>query len=125
MSLSSQKIGKLSLLVLTVEPLHVEQWVEAVEQCSAFLPNGNPSIITNTAKTFDLIPGPPVPTYAKKACCVRAHLCSKEVASSFQFPIPIQHKDTALLGLRPTKLPVKWDIQPGPPDVPAFRDDTK
>ena len=29
------------------------------------------------------------------------------------------------LGLCPTKLPVKWDIQLGQLDVPAFRDDTK
>ena len=29
------------------------------------------------------------------------------------------------LGLCPTKLPVKWDIQLGPLDVPAFRNDTK
>ena len=57
--------------------------------------------------------------------CMRVCVCvSNSVPKSDQLQSTAGGHSTSL-GLCPTKLPVKWDIQLGQLDVPAFRDDTK
>ena len=65
-----------------------------------------------------------MPWHAKPFLSVCVNLCSKEALSFFR-PSRKTGGHSTSLGLCPTKLPVKWDIQPGRLDVPAFRDDTK